>query len=283
MRIFKNPEWIKQFEYPYESFDQIPEKVFDEINEGLDKIQSPTPKVSIIITAWNEEVNIIRSVGSLSKLKTNIPFEIVLINNNSSDKTQDTMDKLHVRNFFQGKQGWGPARQMGQEQALGEYVLLADADCLYPDCWLDEMVTVLEQSGVVAVYGRYSFISEPGFPRWQLSILESFKDVIAEVRQIKRPYLNTYGLSMGYVKKYGLEAGFVNNGFRGNDGRLAYDLMAFGKIKQVRSNKSRVWTGPRTLQKDGSLSNALTKRILREVKRFSGYFHTRMKYHAPKD
>jgi hypothetical protein len=107
--------------------------------------------------------------------------------------------------------------------------------------------------------------------------------VIAEVRQIKRPYLNTYGLSMGYVKKYGLEAGFVNNNFRGNDGRLAYDLMAYGKIKQVRSNKSRVWTGPRTLQKDGSLSNALKKRIMREVKRFSIYFHTHVKYHAPKD
>lgn len=283
MRIFKNPDWIQQFEYPYESFDQIPQKVFDEINEGLDKIQSPTPKVSIIITAWNEEVNIIRSVGSLSKLKTKIPFEIILINNNSSDRTQDTMDKLHVKNFFQGKQGWGPARQMGQEKALGDYILLADADCLYPDCWLDEMVDVLVKPGVVAVYGRYSFISEPGFPRWQLSILETFKDVIAEVRQIKRPYLNTYGLSMGYVKKYGLEAGFVNNAFRGNDGRLAYDLMAFGKIKQVRSNKSRVWTGPRTLQKDGSLSNALKKRILREVKRFTIYFHTRVKYHAPKD
>ncbi|MEX6687499.1 glycosyltransferase family 2 protein [Danxiaibacter flavus] len=283
MRIFKNPDWIKEFEYPYESFDQIPQKVFDEINEGLDKIQSPTPKVSIIITAWNEETNIIRSVGSLSKLKTKIPFEIILINNNSSDRTQDTMDRLHVKNFFQGKQGWGPARQMGQEKALGEYILLADADCLYPDCWLDEMVNVLVKPGVVAVYGRYSFISEPGFPRWQLSILETFKDIIAEVRQIKRPYLNTYGLSMGYVKKYGLEAGFVNNNFRGNDGRLAYDLMAYGKIKQVRSNKSRVWTGPRTLQKDGSLSNALKKRILREVKRFSIYFHTHVKYHAPKD
>src|SRR6478736_2858228 len=106
MRIFNNPDWIKQFEYPYESYEQIPQKVFDEINEGLDKIQSATPKVSIIITAWNEEVNIIRSVGSLSKMKTKIPFEIILINNNSSDKTQETMDKLHVKNFFQGKQGW---------------------------------------------------------------------------------------------------------------------------------------------------------------------------------
>ncbi|KIO74803.1 glycosyl transferase, partial [Pedobacter lusitanus] len=49
--------------------------------------------------AWNEEINILRCVASLSKMKTAIPFEIIVVNNNSQDKTQETIDQLHVRSF----------------------------------------------------------------------------------------------------------------------------------------------------------------------------------------
>jgi len=283
MNIFKPPEWIKKFEYQYESYDHIPQEVFDEINRGLDKIQSPSPLVSIVITAWNEEVDILRTVGSLSQLKTLIPLEIIVVNNNSTDKTQDTLDKLHIKSFFQPIQGWGPGRQMGQENALGKYILLGDSDCIYPDCWVDNLVKGLQKPGVVSVYGRYSFINEKGFARWQLSILETFKDLIAEVRHVKRPFLNSYGMSMGYVKEFGLKEGFYMNKTHGEDGRMCYDLMKYGKVKQIRSNKSRVWTGVRTLKKSGSFGNVLSTRLVKEIKRFSIYFNTHMKYHPPKD
>lgn len=283
MRFFKDPAWIKEFEYGYENYEQIPEEVFDRINHHLDQIKSDSPVVSIVITAWNEEVDILRTVGSLSRQKTKIPFEIIVVNNNSTDRTQDTLDKLHIRSFFQPKQGWGPGRQMGMENARGKYILLADSDCIYPSCWINKLVASLEQPGVVSVYGRYSFISESGFPRWQLTILEGLKDMIAEVRHIKRPFLNSYGMSMGFVKEYGLKEGFYNNNSRGEDGRMCYDLMKYGKVKQVRSAKARVWTGPRTLKKDGSLTRAFRIRIAKEIKRFSIYFNRRMKYLTPKD
>src|SRR5688572_23491920 len=283
MNFLKTPDWIKEFDYPYKNYNEIPQELFDEINARLDKIQTGTPEVSIVITAWNEEVDILRTVSSLSKTKSKIPIEIIVVNNNSTDKTQDTLDKLHIKSYFQPKQGWGPGRQMGMENARGEYILLADSDCIYSTCWVDNLLKALKTPGVVSVYGRYSFISEPGFPRWQLSILETMKDGIAEIRHIKRPFLNSYGMSMGFIKKLGLKEGFYNNNSRGEDGRMCFDLMKYGKVKQVRSNKSRVWTGPRTLKKDGSLANSFKIRILKELKRFSIYFTRRMKYLTPKD
>ncbi len=283
MNILKNPEWIKEFEYPYENFDSIPQEVFNEINIRLDKLQSAHPLVSIIISAWNEEVDILKTVGSLSNLKTNIPLEIIVVNNNSADKTQNTLDKLHIKNFFQPIQGWGPGRQMGMENASGKYILMADSDCIYPDCWANNMLKGLQTAGVVSVYGRYSFISEKGFARWQLSILETFKDLIAEVRQIKRPFLNSYGMSMGFVKEFGLKEGFYMNKTHGEDGRMCYDLMKYGTVKPVRSNKNRVWTGVRTLKKGGSFGQVMKIRIVKELKRFSEYFNTKMKHHPPKN
>jgi glycosyltransferase involved in cell wall biosynthesis len=199
------------------------------------------------------------------------------VNNNSKDRTQDTLNQLHIRSLFEEKQGCGPARQTGQENALGKYILLADADCIYPDCWVDEMIKVLEKPGVVCVYGRYSFISEPRFPRWQLKGLEFMKDVITEFRHINQPYLNTYGISMGYVKEYGLKVGFIKTRFWGDDGQLALGLLDYGKIKQVRSNKARAWTGPRSLQRDGTFFLALKVRLARESRRFLANF----KKHSP--
>lgn len=273
MSSFTNPLWIDQYSFDYEKAEDIPRSLFDTINVDLDKLQQEEmPLVSILISAWNEEVNILRCIATLSKQKTNIPLEIIIINNNSTDKTQYTIDQFHVRTLFQSIQGCGPARQIGQESARGKYILLADADCLYPDCWVDEMMKVLQRKNVVCIYGRYSFISEPGFPRWKLFFFEKFKDVIAEFRHIRKPYLNCFGLSMGFVKEYSLKVGFVMTKFWGDDGKLALGLMKYGKIKQVRTNKARVWTGVRSLQRDGNLSDAFLKRLKKEYKRFLANF-----------
>lgn len=281
--FFNNPGWIQQYNYPYKTHDEIPQQVFDEINQRLDAVQSDTPLVSVVISAWNEEADILKTVSSIAASKTQYPFEIIVVNNNSTDKTQATLDKLHIRNYFQPIQGWGPGRQMGMENARGKYILMGDSDCIYAGCWIEKMITGLKTEGVVSVYGRYSFISEKGFSRWQLTILEIFKDLIAEVRHVKRPFLNSYGMSMGFIREYGMKEGFYMNKTHGEDGRMCYDLMKYGKVKQIRSYSNRVWTGVRTLKKSGTFSQVLFKRIKKEIGRFSIYFNTKMKYHPPKN
>ena len=274
MNALTPPNWISQFNFPYASFNDIPQSVFDAINVDLAVVQHPNPLVSVVIPAWNEEVNVLRSIASLAKLKTAIPFEILVVNNNSTDNTQKTLDKLNVRSVFQPVQGWGPARQKGLEEARGKYILTADADGLYPNEWLSEMLTVLRQPGVICVYGRYSFIPSPKFPRWKLTILETLKDCIAEIRHYKRPHLNAYGISVGYVKEYGLKIGYVMHKIRGEDGRMCFDLMNFGRVKQVKTSRARAWTGTRTLEKDGSFSRGLFLRIVIELRRLGSLMVT---------
>lgn len=276
MHIFSNPEWLQSLSYNYKNFGEIPQKTFDSINKDLSRIKGEKPLVTILIAAWNEEVNILRCIGSLSKTVFDFPIEIIVVNNNSTDRTQDTLDKLHVTSYFEAKQGCGPARQLGQENANGKYILLADADCLYPSCWVREMIKVLSKKDVVCVYGRYSFISEPDFPRWKLLLLEKMKDMIAEFRQLNRPYFNAYGLSMGYIKDLGLKVGFIETNFWGDDGQLCLGLMKYGKVKQVRNNRARVWTGPRTLQRDGDLKAAMMVRIKKELGRFFSNFNSKL-------
>jgi cellulose synthase/poly-beta-1,6-N-acetylglucosamine synthase-like glycosyltransferase len=277
MSLLSNPGWIAPYKYPFDCLADVPEAVFDEINTRLDAQQTAhpateTPLVSILIAAYNEEINILRCVSTLANLKTNVPFEIIAINNNSADHTQDTMNKLHIGRLFQPIQGCGPARQLGQETARGTYILLADADCLYPQNWLDEMLSKLQKPGVVCVYGRYSFIATPDIPRWQLVLHETMKDLVAELRHAKRPYLNAYGISMGYLKSAGLAAGYIMHNTWGDDGRLCFDMMPYGTVAAMKTRSARVWTGPRSLLRDGTLWQAIGKRIRTEVGRAFSYF-----------
>lgn len=279
MNIFSNPDWISQYEYPYESIQQVPQTLIDEINARLDQRISTEPVVSIVVAAYNEEINLLRMISTLSSLSTAIPFDIIAINNNSTDRTQETMEKLHIKRFFQPIQGCGPARQLGQEKSTSPYILLADADCLYPPNWLDEMMNKLQQPGVVCVYGRYSFIAPPEIPRWQFSLHETLKDGIAEFRHFKRPYLNAYGISMGYVREAGLKAGYINHNTRGDDGRLCFDMMQYGRVVQMKTRSARVWTGPRTILQEGTVWQGLKNRISKEMKRAFSNFTT----HPPHD
>ncbi|HLY72435.1 MAG TPA: glycosyltransferase family 2 protein [Puia sp.] len=271
MSTFRNPDWITEFDYQCTNIDNIPGEIYQAINKKLDILSSETPEVSIIIAAWNEEAKLLATISSLAHNKTKVPLEIIVVNNNSTDRTQEVINNLHVKTFFQPIQGCGPARQLGLENARGKYILTADADCIYPEKWIDKMVFELKKPGVVCVYGRYSFIANQKTSRTKLFIYEKIKDVMANIRHYKRPHMNCVGLSMGFIAEHARKLGFVMRDIRGEDGRMCFDLMKYGKISQIKNKELRVWTGTRTLDKDGTIFKALKVRVLKELKRATDY------------
>lgn len=266
-----NPRWIDPEFASATRLEDIPDTRFVGIKERLASKISATPIVSVVIAAWNEEVNIIRTLDSFSNNVSKFPFEIIVVNNNSKDRTQEVIDRIGVKSVFQTIQGAGPARDMGQKEAKGTYVLQADADSYYPPTWIENMTRELMKKGTVCVYGKHSFLGTEGNPRWHFSIYETIRDVITEIRQLRRPYINALGMNMGYVREYGVKEGYTYKNTRGEDGRLAFDLMKYGKIRLIRSRKSRVWTINRTLGKDGGLWAAFKRRVLRELANLDGY------------
>lgn len=271
--LYKNPEWIDTRLLKDWKLDGIPESFFEEINAGLNVLQKGNPLVSIVIPVFNEEVTILRTLHSLSQNQTEYPVEIIVVNNNSTDRTQEVLSKLNVKTYVQPVPGWGPARQMGQEEALGKYILMADADCFYPPKWIERMSEELQKEGVTCVYGGYSFLGTKEDPRWHFVLYEVLRNIVSELRHLNRPYLNARGMSMGFIKELGLKKGFINKKMRGEDGRMCFELMQFGKVVRIRSRAVAVWTFPRTLQKDGSLMKSIVNRALIELSRLKGYFY----------
>jgi glycosyltransferase involved in cell wall biosynthesis len=274
MELFSNPPWIDFAQFEWALPENVPSEVFEEINNRLDKLSAgKQPLTSVVIPAWNEGTNIVRTINALSLSEATFPMEIVVVNNNSTDSTGDLLTKLHVKTIFEKTPGCGPAREAGQRAASGKYILMADADVFYPPHWIAGMTKKLQEPGVSAVYGRYSFLGTQSKRRWQLFLYESIRDILVEIRHTNRPYMNSLGMSMGYLREYGLKIGFVQKKIRGEDGRMCFDLMSYGKIVQLRGRRHRVWTMPRTLDKEKDLLSSLVARITLELSRFPRNFY----------
>jgi glycosyltransferase involved in cell wall biosynthesis len=272
MSTFHNPKWINECNASCLGMDRTADGIFSAINSKLDLLLSDHPEASIIIAAKNEEANLLAAIHSIANNKTSIPIEVIVVDNNSTDRTGEIISRLHVKGYHQPVSGCGPARQLGLDHARGKYVLTADADCLYPEKWIDGMINELKQTDAVCVYGRYSFIANKNTSRLKLFIYEKIKDIMADIRHIKRPHMNSVGLSMGFLKEYMQKVGFVLRDIRGEDGRICFDLMKYGKVVYVKNNEVRVWTGTRALERDGSIFQAMKLRIVKELRRATDYF-----------
>ncbi len=272
MNVFSHPKWLDPCIYSYNTVEEIPQKIYDDINARLDALISKDPIVSIVIPAFNEEKNILGCIDSLSRTTTKIPFEIIVVDNNSTDNTLSMLKKLHVKSLLETRKGPGPARQQGMEAAKGKYILTADSDCFYPPKWIDILYKNLQKPGVVLVYGTFSFIESPTVARYKLFMYEFLRNIMTEIRHVKRPFLNTFMINTGYVRELGMKIGFDLRNVRGEDGRMSFDMSQHGKLGKVRDSEARAWTWQRTINQDGSLNQSLMKRVIKEVTKLSEYF-----------
>ncbi len=268
------PAWVKRHYITYNSVDEIPNETIERIRKGFENQRTDQPMVSIIVIAYNEEKTILKSLSSLSELKSRYPIEVIVSNNNSSDRTQEILDKCGVKSVFQPLQGVGFARDAGMQIAKGKYHLCADADSIYPASWVDEMVAPLEKGEAICTYGRVSFLPDGNKSRLSLSIYEVFKDIAIGMRSIKRPELVAGGASLAFFTRMGKQIGWRTDVKRGEDGQMVLAIKRFGYVKMVKSGDSRIWTTARTLDRDGNFLQMITKRLKRELSRLHFYFTT---------
>jgi glycosyltransferase involved in cell wall biosynthesis len=91
-------------------------------------------KISIVIPAYNEEKAIGHTLKEINDtLKNiNIDYEIIVIDNNSIDRTGDIAKDLGAHVILEKRQGYGNAYKCGLKKASGDIIITGDADGTYP-------------------------------------------------------------------------------------------------------------------------------------------------------
>ncbi|MDP4239299.1 MAG: glycosyltransferase [Bacteroidota bacterium] len=134
----------------------ITQHIREKRNKALQN--SYLPKVSIIVPAYNEEVNAVRTVDYL--LKSNYPeIEVIFVDDGSLDQTYsivkstfETNSKVRVLTKPNG--GKAAALNFGIEQSSGEILVCIDADTILPADAVSKLIPFFADDKVGAVAGN---------------------------------------------------------------------------------------------------------------------------------
>jgi glycosyltransferase involved in cell wall biosynthesis len=120
------------------------------------------PQLSIVIPAYNEEDFLPRCLESI-KAQVDAPsYEIIVVDNNSSDTTPYIAKKFGARLISEMQPGVVFARQAGLQAAKGDIVISTDADTYFASDWLKNIGTFFELNTKAAgLAGHYHFVKGP--------------------------------------------------------------------------------------------------------------------------
>lgn len=115
--------------------------------------------ISVVIPALNEEDNLPACLESLKNQQWQGAFEVIVVDNGSTDKTSEVATRHGALVVKCQKRGVAFARQVGAEAAHGDIVAQADADTLYPPGWLGRINSYFDSHQAAAgLAGRYEYL-----------------------------------------------------------------------------------------------------------------------------
>lgn len=276
-------QWYDKYLSIYgKSINNIPNDVLDRIQCQLAKKQCAEPLVSIVVIAYNEECRLAACLWSLSDLQTNYPIEILGVNNNSKDKTEEVYQRLGLPYFNEPKQSPGFARQCGLDHAKGKYHFCIDADTFYPPRYVDLMMTKLTKPNVSCVSSFWSFFPDENHSSFGLFFFEMIRDMFLYVQHFKRPELCVRGMVFAFNTDYARQVNIRTDIRRGEDGSLALSLKPFGKIAFLYHRQARPVTGYGTIGSQ-SLWQSFVQHVKIQSKGISRIFYKKEHYEDSDD
>ena len=127
---------------------------------------------SIIICTYNRSDCIKNVLLSLCNQKTTSSYEIIVVDNNSTDNTKNEIIKfsanfsVEIRYHLETNQGLSFARNRGVEASLGEVVLFIDDDAVAEKSWLETHVSAYSDRDVFCAGGPIRPVWPFPKPEW---------------------------------------------------------------------------------------------------------------------
>lgn len=118
------------------------------------------PRLSVVIAAYNEERVIASTVHRVCAYLARGDNELIVVDDGSGDRTTALVRELQPQYpalrliRLDGNRGKGAAIQAGVLAARGDYVLITDADLVYPIEGAEPFVAALEAGADIAIGSR---------------------------------------------------------------------------------------------------------------------------------
>ncbi|MFX1315902.1 MAG: glycosyltransferase family 2 protein [Promethearchaeota archaeon] len=101
-------------------------------------------KISVVIPTYNEEFNIKKSLIAVKKQKCNVPYEIIVVDGQSTDKTVSIAEK-YVKVYISPKKGKSSQLNYIIPKTTGDLLVFLDADTLIGPYFLQKVYEIFEK------------------------------------------------------------------------------------------------------------------------------------------
>ncbi len=128
--------------------------------------------ISVVVCTYNR-AELLRDVldSLVQQSRSSADYEIIVIDNNSTDTTPDLVKEYsrrndNVRYFVETAQGLSNARNRGWREARGKFVAYLDDDCKAPSQWLAAAEEVIAREAPDVFGGPYYAFYHSDKPHW---------------------------------------------------------------------------------------------------------------------
>jgi glycosyltransferase involved in cell wall biosynthesis len=129
-------------------------------------------KYSVVIATYNRANDLRETLASLAALAPDGPWELIVVDNNSSDATTSVVEHaarsfpVELRYLFEREQGRSPALNAGIRAARGDIIATTDDDVRVPSDWLNTASAALTRLECDYVGGRVLPLWGAAPPEW---------------------------------------------------------------------------------------------------------------------
>jgi glycosyltransferase involved in cell wall biosynthesis len=170
-------------------------------------------KASVIICTYNRSKLLLDTLVSLKN--QDFPrdiFEIIVVDNNSTDNTKELVLKLapafpiQIKYIYEEKQGLSFARNTGITHAHGQIIAFTDDDVEAEKTWLKSLVSVFQSPDVYGAGGPIRAIWPCELPSWLTDYWQRYLTInefpeAHKMGEFKSPFDYPWGANMAFHKK----------------------------------------------------------------------------------
>lgn len=187
------------------------------------------PLISVFVPAYNEEKTIKKCLSALKNQDFPGEYEILAVNNASTDKTREIIKSMNINVVDENKKGYGYALKKGFDTVKSDLVAVTDADTQVSKDWLFNIYQAFKKDDTIAMVGGKT-LYKPLFP---LALVGQFV-----LNVISGPIFKIFpGYTMAFRKSAYQKAGGVDTRFNFNiDTDLCLRVNKLGKTVFLYNN-----------------------------------------------
>src|SRR3990172_1999027 len=207
-------------------------------------VKSITYDISIIIPSYNSEKTISSCLSSVLKQKTNLNYEVILVDS-STDKTPQIVKSnfpLVKLIHFKKKTYAGKARNIGVKTAKSSIVVCLDSDCFVTsDNWLNKIYEAHKKHDIIG--SRVGNGNPKNLFGWGIFLMEFCEWITKKDKNMKMLLSYNISYKRRIFQKYGYfpESSFLNEELMFHS-KLKEPLFFSSKIEVKHINRTNFYT-----------------------------------------